>query len=60
MELKKANIMFMALELEPGKHEISLHYKTPYIEEMFLLSILGVISLAAITFYTEKKLKKEI
>ena len=60
MELKKANIMFMALELEPGKHEISLHYKTPYIEGMFLLSILGVISLAAITFYTEKKLKKEI
>ena len=29
-KLQKANTMFMALELEPGSHEIRLTYCTPY------------------------------
>lgn len=28
-ELKRANTMFMAMELEPGSHEIVLTYRTP-------------------------------
>ena len=31
MELKKANTMFMALELEPGDYEIELHYMTAWL-----------------------------
>ena len=31
-KLQKANTMFMALELEPGSHEIRLTYCTPYLK----------------------------
>lgn len=60
MELKKANTMFMALELEPGTHEVSLHYSTPHIRLFLLLSAVGCLAFAALVFYTERKLKKEM
>ncbi|MDF2951760.1 MAG: putative rane protein [Anaerocolumna sp.] len=40
-ELLKANIMFMALPIQDGNHEIHLIYKTPYLNSGFLLSGIG-------------------
>jgi uncharacterized membrane protein YfhO len=42
-ELKKANIMYMALELEAGNHDIQLVYKTPFLKEGFVITCLGLI-----------------
>ena len=42
-KLQKANIMFMALELEPGKHEIRLTYCTPYLKPGMILSVAGLV-----------------
>ena len=38
-ELKRANTMFLALELEPGRHEIVLTYRTPGITAGLFLSL---------------------
>ena len=42
-ELKKANTMYMALELSKGEHEIRLTYKTPYSTAGQILSVLGLL-----------------
>ena len=42
-ELKKANTMYMALELTEGEHEILLTYKTPYSTAGQILSVLGIL-----------------
>lgn len=42
-EIKKANTMYMALELPKGEHEIRLVYKTPYSFTGTLLSFLGIL-----------------
>ena len=48
-KLQKANTMFMALELEPGSHEIRLTYCTPYLKrECFFLFWAGYICNAGV------------
>ena len=42
-KLQKANTMFMALELEPGSHEIRLTYCTPYLKAGRALSLAGLV-----------------
>lgn len=42
-KLQKANTMFMAVELEPGEHEIRLVYCTPYLKTGIALSVAGLI-----------------
>lgn len=42
-EIKKANTMYMALELTAGEHDIRLTYKTPYSEAGRLLSLVGIL-----------------
>ena len=42
-KLQKANTMFMALELEPGSHEIRLTYCTPYLKAGLALSLAGLV-----------------
>lgn len=42
-KLQKANTMFMALELEPGEHEIRLTYCTPYLRPGMILSVAGLV-----------------
>lgn len=42
-EIKKANSMFMAVELPPGNHHLELHYTTPYLKAGVLLTILGAV-----------------
>ncbi len=41
-EIKKANTMYMAVELEKGTHEIRLVYCTPYLKVGLCLSALGI------------------
>ncbi|MDO4276148.1 MAG: YfhO family protein [Eubacteriales bacterium] len=57
-ELKQANTMFMAVELEPGEHEIELHYTTPYIKWGLLLSGAGVVIFIAVIVVQKKKKRK--
>lgn len=46
-ELKRANIMYMALELAAGDHEIELRYETPYLRTGAFMSLAG-IAMAAV------------
>lgn len=41
--VKKANGMFMALELSPGTHKVELRYETPYLKIGGMISIIGVV-----------------
>ncbi len=50
-ELKKANGMFLALELEPGKHEIHFTYRTPYLLAGACLSAAGLAAWLFLIFY---------
>ncbi|WP_371298192.1 YfhO family protein [Paraeggerthella sp.] len=47
-EIKRANTAFMALELEPGHHEIELRYLTPGLREGMILSGIGLAALAGL------------
>ncbi|MCR4892334.1 MAG: YfhO family protein [Lachnospiraceae bacterium] len=47
-ELKRANLMYMALELGQGEHEICLTYQTPYLQMGMVLTILGILMLCGI------------
>lgn len=42
-ELMQANIMYMALPLEEGKHEIQLHYSNPFICTGAIISVIGIL-----------------
>lgn len=42
-ELMQANIMYMALPLEEGKHEIELHYSNPFICTGAIISVIGIL-----------------
>ena len=53
-KLQKANTMFMALELEPGSHEIRLTYCTPYLKAGMLLSVLGLVIYVMLVFRKKK------
>ena len=46
--------MFMALELEPGSHEIRLTYCTPYLKAGMLLSVLGLAIYVMLVFRKKK------
>lgn len=54
-KLQKANTMFMALELEPGEHEIRLTYCTPYLKPGIVLSVTGLILYVLLVLYRKKK-----
>ncbi len=47
-ELKRANTGFMALELQPGQHEVKLTFMTPGLEAGALATGAGVIALGAV------------
>ena len=53
-KLQRANTMFMALELEPGSHEIRLTYCTPYLKAGMLLSVLGLVIYVMLVFRKKK------
>jgi uncharacterized membrane protein YfhO len=53
-ELKQANTMFMAAELQKGNHQIRLVYRTPYLKEGVVLSGLGILLLLGVWMYHRK------
>ncbi len=59
-ELKKANTMYMALELSEGEHEIRLTYKTPYSAAGQLLSVLGILVFILISRRKTLTYKKDL
>ena len=55
--LEQANVAYMAVRLEAGEHEIVLRYETPFLKLGAAVTAAGVLSLAALTVYTERKRK---
>lgn len=56
-EIKKANIMYMAISLTEGDHEITLKYETPGLALGFLISILGIVTTIFVYFIINKKVR---
>ncbi len=54
-ELLRANVMYMALPLEKGTHEIRLEYRTPGLGTGMILSLIGFILFLGIIIYGRKK-----
>lgn len=46
-KLYQADTAYMAIELEPGDHELKLVYQTPYIKTGFIISIFGMLAFLA-------------
>ena len=51
----RANIWSMAIELEPGKHEVEFRYMTPWIKMSAYISLLGWACFAAVEIGYQKK-----
>ncbi|XME01066.1 YfhO family protein [Lachnospiraceae bacterium C1.1] len=49
-ELKCANDMYMAVELDAGEHDIYLSYETPYMRTGFILTVSGFVLFGLIEF----------
>lgn len=60
IEIKKANEMFMGIELSSGYHEIKLFYKTPYICQGMLLSIAGLVLTVLLAITYKKFFKRNL
>lgn len=59
-ELYRGNIMYMAIPLEAGFHDIKLIYQTPYLKEGIIVSLLALLVFIAIIIvnqYTNNKKK---
>jgi uncharacterized membrane protein YfhO len=55
--IMKANMGFMAINLEKGKHTVELNYKQPFFEEGIFVSI-GSLLLIIILLFVQIKLKR--
>jgi uncharacterized membrane protein YfhO len=55
VELMKANIMYSAVALEEGEHHITLTYRTPYLLEGMLISIVSLFLFIGITIRLHRK-----
>lgn len=56
-EIKKANTMYMALELSEGEHEIQLVYCTPYLKPGLCLTFIGALCYICLVFIRKSKKK---
>lgn len=54
-KLLKANIMYSALELAEGEHHIALTYRTPYLLEGFIISMVSLFLFIGITVTLHRK-----
>ena len=50
------NRYFLATKIKKGNHKIELIYKTPYLKEGIILSIIGFILFITISLVSKKKL----
>lgn len=49
-EIKQADTMYMALELEAGEHQVELTYTTPYLKLGILFMFVGIFSVAGLVW----------
>ena len=54
-EVLQANVMYMALPLEKGEHNIELYYRTPGLITGFWISMFGFIVFTAICVFYKRK-----
>ena len=59
-ELKKANTMYMALELPKGEHELRLEYRTPFLVPGICLTLAGGLCYICLVFVRMKLNKKKV
>ncbi len=60
VEILKANIGFMALNLSAGEHKIELVYKTPLLKVGYIISGVCIVGFVATTLFIEvKKFRKK-
>lgn len=55
-ELYRANIMYLALQLDEGEHDIKLVYHTPGLSWGIMLSLFGIVGLITIAVWRRKKI----
>lgn len=51
------NKYFLSINIEKGKHDISLQYKTPFIKEGLIISCIGWILFISVIILSNKKIK---
>ena len=56
--LKRANVLYSALELPKGEHRIALAYRTPYLSQGMLVSGISLIMFLTIVCHYQRKEKK--
>ncbi len=54
-EIYQANTAYMALELEPGDHQVKLVYRTPWIRAGGVVSLCGVFCFVAYLIWSRRK-----
>lgn len=54
-EIKRANTMYMALELSKGDHEICLVYRTPFLTMGVFLTFAGTLCYICLVFFRKKQ-----
>lgn len=54
-EIKQADTMYMALELDSGEHQIELKYTTPYLKTGIVLMVLGILCVAGLVVLDTKR-----
>ncbi len=59
VDIKRANTAFMAIELEPGQHEVELRYMTPGLPQGAVLSGIGLAAFVAIACYCRIRQRAE-
>lgn len=57
-KLYQANIMYMALDLDAGTHEIELVYRTPLKRTGIYVSLFGIVIFVMLIIVNEQKLRK--
>ena len=58
-DLYKANLMYMALELDAGRHNILLKYHTPLLKAGTCISVISVLLFGIWIWISENKRKKQ-
>ncbi len=53
-ELLQANTMYMALELEPGTHEVVLYYETPGLKAGAKMSVIGILLFLGVVIWERR------
>lgn len=58
-EVKQANTMYLAIELEKGEHKVEFKYQTPQLKLGGIVSCLGIIMYVVVLFVYKRKERHE-